>query len=377
MRLPFAEGLRADFDGFLQRAAERCCLRKIPALPIARSLPPAEKIDRATGWLDALGARRVFNGTALIACQADTILERSYGVADVSGLIPLSGDSSFSLASISKHFTAMGVMLLAHRGKLDLGDRLAAHVPELAHYRDVTLTHLLHHTSGLPDYMALADDHWDQEVLLTEKEVIELLQRYGRPDFAPGEQFAYSNTGYALLGEIVARVSHSSYPQFMAREVFGPLGMKDSAAFNLASKECPLRSRVYGFRKRFGCFGSRVSHDLNYLDGVFGDGGIYASAHDLVRWDRALREGALVPNEFYKQAFAPGKLNDGTTTGYGFGWEVRPPSIVEHMGEWEGFTSYLRRDLSKQTLLVVLSNQAPSACVDAIGMELGAFLDAL
>jgi CubicO group peptidase (beta-lactamase class C family) len=378
MRIPFADALRAGLDDLIQRAAERCCLRKIPALGIARSLPLDVKIARAASWLDELGRRRVFNGTVLLARQGRVLLEKSHGFADVSGLVPLSGDSSFSLASVSKQFTATGIMILAQRGKLGLRDGLERHIPELAHYRDVTITHLLQHTSGLPDYMSLADDYWDPEVVLTEKGVIALLQQHRPPPyFAPGESFDYSNTGYALLGEVIARASGAPYPEFMAAHIFGPLGMQDSAAFNLASKTCPLRSRVYGFRRRFGCFGKRVSHDLNYLDGVYGDGGIYASARDLFRWDAGLREGKLVPCDFYEQAYAPGRLNDGEATSYGFGWEIRPPGTVEHMGEWEGFTTCLSRDLEKQTLLVVLSNQAPSACVDEICLALGGVLEDL
>ena len=213
-------------------------------------------------------------------------------------------------------------------------------------------------------------------IVLTTSDLIALFQKHRPPlRFAPGDQFEYSNTGYVLLGEIISRASGRPYAEFMAEEIFKPLGMNDSAAFNLASKECTLRSRVFGLRKRFVCFGKKLACDLNYLDGVFGDGGIYASAEDLARWDAGLRDGKLIAREIYEEAYVSGELNDGDTTGYGFGWEIEPPSVVEHWGEWEGFTSYLRRDLKKQTLLVVLSNLGPSACVDAISAELGLFVE--
>ena len=272
----------------------------------------------------------------------------------------------------------MGIMLLAAKGKLTLDDSLATHIPELADYREITVRQLLQHTSGMPDHMGLADAHWDARHLLTMADLIGLLRRHrSRPDFPPGERFEYSNTGYALLGEIIERVSGRSYADFMAAEIFRPLGMNDSAAFNLASGRCTLGCRVFGFRKRFICSGKKVLWDLNHLDGVFGDGGIYASARDLVRWDRALREGTLLPRDVYAPAYASGRLNSGAATGYGFGWEIEGRDVVAHRGEWQGFTSYLRRDLRKQTLLVVLSNQGPSACVDRIATTLGEFIEAL
>jgi CubicO group peptidase (beta-lactamase class C family) len=171
---------------------------------------------------------------------------------------------------------------------------------------------------------------------------------------------------------ILSRVTGLSYPDFMKQEVFDKLGMSDSAAFNLASRECTLGSRVYGLRKSF--FGKKTLCDLNYLDGVYGDGGIYSSTRDLARWDAALRYGTLLPVAVCEQAYVSGKLNSGANTGYGYGWEIMSPNVVEHWGNWEGFTAHIRRDLRKHTLLVVLSNLTPYD--DAISNELwGTFND--
>jgi CubicO group peptidase (beta-lactamase class C family) len=361
-----------------QFIAMQCCRAKMPGLRVDPSLPLEHRMDALGDWLATLHARGIFNGTVLIAGSGEVCFERHYGFADIAEAVPLTDHSSFSLASVSKQFTAMGIMLLAQRRKLTLDDSVATHIPELADYREVTIRQLLQHTSGMPDHMGLADAHWDARNLLTMADLIDLLRRHRLPlDFPPGERFAYSNTGYALLGEIIARVSGQPYPDFMANEVFQPLGMNDSAAFNLASARCTLQCRVFGFRKRFLCFGQKVLYDLNHLDGVFGDGGIYASAEDLVRWDRALREGTLIPCDIHDQAYVTGRLKSGAATGYGFGWDIEAPHVVAHRGEWLGFTSYLRRDLKRQTLLVLLSNQGPSACVDAIGAEIGEVVEAL
>ena len=376
MRIPFLSTLRAPVDRLVQVAAAQCCLRKIPELAVARSLPPHERLEVLAEWLDTLHVRQVFNGTVLIAKEGKTLFEQHYGFADVDGRVPLTSQASFSLASVSKPFTGMAIVLLARQGKLGIDDRLAQHIPELADYRSVTIRQLLHHTSGLPDHMWLAEKYWHPDVTLTTEDMIALFVKYRpAPQFAPGDQFEYSNTGYVLLGEIIARASGRSFVDFMADEIFTPLGMKDSAAYNLTCPVCTLQCRATGMRKRFGCFGKRVSSDMNYLDGVFGDGGIHASAEDLLRWDTALRDGTLIPRDAYEQAYRSGRLNSGEETGYGFGWEIRQRNVVEHLGEWEGFTSCLRRDLRRHTLLVVLSNLGPAACVDEISGELGDFVD--
>lgn len=344
----------------------------IPSLAVGPSRRLEEHVDALTGWLGALHSSDAFNGTVLIARNGEILFERHCGFAGLDTRIPLTGSSSFSLASLSKPFTALGILLLVQKGRLTLRDKLAQHIPEFAGYSEATIRHLLHHTSGLPDYVELADDYWNEKSLLTMPDLIALFVKHRpRSYFAPGERFEYSNTGYAFLGEILSRVSGTSYPQFMAEEIFKPLGMNDSAAFNLSSKECPLRSRVFGFRMNFG---RKASCDLNFLDGMFGDGGIYASAEDLVRWDRALRDGTLIPCDVYRAAYVSGTLNNGMTTGYGYGWEIEPSNVVEHRGQWEGFTAYMRRDLTQHTLLVVLSNVGPAGRVDPVCKELAAFV---
>jgi CubicO group peptidase (beta-lactamase class C family) len=329
---------------------------------------PAEKLDELRQCVDRLETGGGFNGTVLVARDGFTLFERHCGFADFDKRIPLTAQSSFSLASVTKPFTALGIMLQAHTGKLNLDDKLATFIPELPNTGEIVIRHLLHHTSGIADYIELADRVWDRNAVLTMDGLIGLFQEYRpRPFFLPGREFEYSNTGYALLGEVIARVAGMSYPQFMEQAVFGPLGMKDSAAFNLASKECPLHQRVYGFRRHRG---QTLPCDLNFLDGVYGDGGIYSTAEDLVRFDQGLREGILLPREVYQEAYVSGRLNNGEPTGYGFGWEIEPNDVVEHWGEWEGFSAFISRDLRKHTLLVILSNLGPSSDVDPMCAEI-------
>jgi len=367
MKTPFFETLRAPLE---RLAASLGPWPAPPAQTTAHSQPLEQRMEALAVWLDALHRRDAFNGTVLIARRGAIRFEKHCGFADVDGTVPLSAHSSFSLASVSKPITAMAIVLLARRAKLTLDQPMAQHIPELARYRGITIRHLLQHTSGLPDYLELAEACWNPARLLTMGDLIGLVVERGPPPyFAAGDMFEYSNTGYVLLGEIIARASGMTYPEFMAREIFEPLGMRDSAAFNLASKSCPLRERVFGMRKRFAGLGRKVRYDLINLDGVFGDGGIYASAQDIVRWDRALRDGTLIANDVYAQAYVPGRLNSGATSGYGCGWQIEAPGVVSHWGQWQGFTAYVRRNLTTAALLVVLSNLAPAAQVEAMCAE--------
>lgn len=345
---------------------------KPPALPDAGALSVDESLEVLARWLDALYSDGVFNGTVLLAKDGEIRFQRHFGYADLAKQVPLTAQSSFALASVSKPFTALGILLLAHQGKLKLDDRLAQYVPEVAVYDRITIRHLLHHTSGIPDYIELADREWPENLLLTMPDMVGMFAKHPpRLYFPVGDMFEYSNTGYAFLGEIIARVSRSSYPAFMAETILKPLGMKNSAAYNLALRECPLPERVYGMRRQAG----RVEKsDLNMFDGIFGDGGIYASAEDLVRWDAALRAGTLLPGDEYQQAYVPGRLNNGKATEYGFGWELAQGNVVEHWGEWEGFSAHVRRDLKQNALLVGLSNLGPARAVDPIFIDLADFV---
>ncbi|MGH6707768.1 MAG: serine hydrolase domain-containing protein [Bradyrhizobium sp.] len=344
----------------------------IPPLVVDRTLPPEMRANGVADWLDGIYRRDLFSGAVLIAKVGNVCFEGQYGYADLAESVPLTAHSSFSIASLTKQFTAAAMLVLAHGGRLKLDDAVARYLPELNSYGGITLKQMLHHTSGLPDYMALADKHWDGTRVITASDVVTMLEQFRPPPlFRPGDEFEYNNTGYALLEVILSRVTGLTYPEFMKREIFDRLGMNDSAAFNLASRTCPLSSRVFGFRKSL--FGKKVLSDLNYLDGVYGDGGIYSSCRDLVRWDAALRFGTLIPVSVYDHAYVSGKLNNGTTTGYGYGWEIMSPDVVEHWGNWEGFTAHIRRDLRQHTLLVVLSNLTPYD--DAISNELWGLFD--
>jgi len=341
---------------------------RIPLLDVPSNASTGQKLQALDEWLELIHTKEKFNGVVLLSKQGDVIFSKSYGFNDANGHNQLTDHSAFNLASVSKQFTAMGVVILNQQSQIEYGDKISKYIPELSYYKEVTIQHLLHHTSGLPDYMMLAESNRNDARTFTIAEMVSLYgDKHPKLNFAPGSKFQYSNAGYVLLAEIIERVSGHSFQQFMTSHIFEPLRMNDTQVFNLLSEVEP-ENRVRGFKYKYGLFGGpKVVNDLNYFDGVAGDGGIYSSAHDLNIWHQALSQGVLVSNEAYRSAYVPAQLNDGSKTKYGFGWFVNEDKSVEHGGGWQGFSSFLYRNMEQDELIVILDNSSNTLRVNSIG----------
>ncbi len=328
----------------------------IPPLKVPAGLDKNARLARLDEWLSSLHRRKKFSGVVLLAANGKIIFEKGYGYADTSGKDKLTVHSSFNLASVSKQFTAAGIVLLKCQDKLSYSDAITKFIPELKSYSGVSIQHLLHHTSGIPDYLGVASKHLNASELVTVPKLIALYARNDLPlRFTPGDKFEYSNMGYVLLAEIIERASGQAFSEFMAENFFRPLEMKHTQVFNLLSEEAP-KNRVHGFRKKYRFFGGKQLHDLNHFDGVAGDGSVYASAYDLLKWHSALLKGTVIPIEEMKVAYQSGILNNDKKMGYGFGWFVNEDGSVEHPGGWQGFATYFFRNEQKDLVIVVLDN---------------------
>jgi len=341
---------------------------RIPSLDLSGSSSQSKKLETIGSWLTKLNQSGKFNGAVLLAKRGDTVFESYYGLNGGSGLEKINSHSSFNLASVSKQFTAMGIVLLNSKSSLEYDDEISKYIPEFEFYEEVTIRNLLHHTSGIPDYMRLVIKHRVSEDPLTVSELIDLyIKEKPKLNFNPGEKFEYSNTGYVLLSEIIERASNQNFYEFMAENIFMPLGMIDTQVFNLLSENHP-KNRVYGYGHKYWLYGGKKqSKDLNYFDGVAGDGGVYSSATDLALWHKSLHEGKLVSKEQYEIAYQPAELLDGSRTKYGFGWFLNADNTVEHAGGWQGFTSFIYRDLKNGDLVVILDNSSNTLRVNSIG----------
>jgi CubicO group peptidase (beta-lactamase class C family) len=317
-------------------------------------------------------------GAALLVVDHDEIVYRkSYGLADLETQRPITADTSFYLGSISKPFTAMAIMLLAEEGKLSYDDRLSAFFPQLPSWStEISVRHLLHHTSGLPEYVELFSSsagipEWTRDVNgVTNEAVLDRAMALAGPQFPVGTQYAYSGMGYVLLAMIVATVSGQSSADFLKVRIFDPLGMKHTVAYDQSR---PTRYNLaHGYLKEKDQF-----ERWDYPMLTVGDGGLFSTLDDLFLWDQALNSERLVPKAALEQAFTSGTTNDGTPVGYGFGWYTNVfPFLsrsereqllalgadlrhVAHGGGCVAYFNYIIRLLDTRRTVLVLTNCGP------------------
>ena len=318
-----------------------------------------KKIDELLTYCYNAG---MYNGTVLVAHGGRIVYKSAFGYADFHNMEGLKLTSVFNIGSVTKPFTAMAIMILKEQEKLSYEDKLSEYFPEFPDYAvKITIRHLLNHTSGIPNWMnysvfrARPGDFIDD---ITNEDVLEFLVHLDSLDFAPGENFSYSNSGYLLLAMIVEKVSGEPFHIFMKQNIFDPLDMKNTLVWNKTKPEIPNKTIGYS---QFG-----EKDDFNIL--TTGDGGIYSTIEDLYKWDQGLYTEKLVSQRTLKEAFTPGLLNDGTssrilsdsTWGYGFGWLLRKNSsknIVWHDGGFNGFNAVFYRELNERQVIVLLTNK--------------------
>jgi CubicO group peptidase (beta-lactamase class C family) len=303
---------------------------------------------------------------ALVRKNGSTVFERGYGVRDLRSKAKIDARTDFRLASFSKQFTAMAIMLLVHDGKLRYDETLAEIFPDFpAQGKAIAVRTLLNHTSGLPDYEDLMDAAekakgpiWSPEKQIQDAEVLELLKKETNGKFAPGTSWAYSNSGYVVLGLIVAKVSGQSFGEFLHERIFAPLKMNHTIVFQKGKNE--VMNRAFGHSKE----GRALKEtDQSATSATLGDGGIYSNPDDLAKWDEALSDQALLSKKEFQLALTPVKLNDGSEphwpkeanddnlypgkpVSYGFGWFLDPyrgRQRMWHTGSTTGFRGVIER----------------------------------
>ena len=289
------------------------------------------------------------------------VLARSYGLARIEDRIGCATDTNFRLASVTKQFTAMSILILATRGKLSLDDGLMRFFPNFPMYgQDIKIRHILSHTSGLMDYEDLIAPATKAQV--HDKDVFDLLCKEDKLMFAPGSSFHYSNTGYAFLALIVQAASGQRFADFLHDNIFQPLGMTNTVAYEAGISTVP--HRAYGYTARVDESTRRrvfAPTDQSVTSAVLGDGGIYSSTADLFKWDQALYTEKLIPQGLLQEAFtATSHPSDFQGSGYGFGWYIGTrhgvPSVW-HYGSTVGFSTRIERYPARKFTLILLANR--------------------
>jgi CubicO group peptidase (beta-lactamase class C family) len=358
------------------------------ALPFAFASRPAGAADKPHQLADAilagLGSEREPGAGVLVLRDGKVVYLGTRGVAELQGLRPIDGRTSFRLASVTKQFTAMAVMLLVRDGKLRYEDSLTDLFPDFPEYgRGITVRHLLDHTSGLPDYEDLMPAAGPagpvEETQIDDAGVLELLKGQPAGWFKPGALWRYSNSGYVMLGLIVAKVSGRSFPTFLRERIFEPLRMSNTVAFVRGRTAVP--DRAFGYTKEGGRW--RFT-DQSPTSATLGDGGVYSSLYDLSLWDEALRSHRLLGEADMKPALTPVRVPgkgpsgpDGEPADYGFGWflngwEGHPR--MWHYGETVGFRTAIHRFTADGLTVIVLANRSDAGATDMALKVAGFFL---
>jgi CubicO group peptidase (beta-lactamase class C family) len=305
----------------------------------------------------------------LVVRNGRTVFSRGYGVTDLRTLHKIDAHTNFRLASFTKQFTAASIMLLARDGKLHYDGHLADFFPEFPEYgKSITVRNLLNHTSGLPDYEDLLMKQYEgtspeKVPQILDADVLKLLETQSAGKFPAGSKWEYSNSGYAVLAMIVEKVSGKPFGQFLQERIFTPLGMKHTLAYEKGKNE--VQHRAFGHTKDDGAFRET---DQSPTSAVLGDGGIYSSLDDLAKWDRALRDHALLSEAEMQPALTavsptdgPARTPQGQTLSYGFGWFLDPYAghkRMFHDGSTVGFRTTIQRFPDDSLTIIVLANRA-------------------
>ncbi len=314
----------------------------------------------------------------LVRKDGRTAFELGYGARELRSFDKIDSQTDFRLASCSKQFTASSVMLLVHDGKLRYDDKLTDVFADFPAYgKAIIIRNLLNHTSGLPDYedlMAAVEKRkgatvWTPTHQIQDAEVLDLLKQEAAGKFAPGTQWSYSNSGYVVLGLVVAKISGKPFREFLRERIFTPLKMSQTLAYQKGINEVP--QRAYGHSKEGNTW---KQTDQSPTSATLGDGGIYSPLADLAKWDEALAQHTLLTEKEMQPALTPAKLTtgaqpkwptnsdrpEGTPAAYGFGWFLDPyrnHDRMWHYGDTVGFHSYILRLPADRLTIIVLCNR--------------------
>ena len=334
--------------------------------------------DRLNDLLDNWNVKGGPGMAAVLIRDGKIAYQKTFGLADLEAHTAIRRNTQFLLASVTKQFTAMAILMLVEQHKLRLEDRLATFCPEFPAYAPtITIRHLLNHTAGLTQYeelligKQLPENYFRSSKSppapheFTAAEALRVLSRQETLRFPPGERFEYSDSAYVVLAQIIERVTGERYAEFLKERIFDPLGMKDTLVVDERKQKVPRLALAY---ER----GPDDWKDITYTpeNSIYGEDGIYSTVDDLYRWDQALYTERLVGRATLEMAFTPGLNNEGKEivtdilsrpSSYGFGWfisSLNGEKDVEHPGGWSGYVTYILRLPSRRLTAIVLSNSS-------------------
>ena len=337
-------------------------------LPPATIISPAEKATLEMAcrhWYDSVLKNGPFNGGMLVAKGGNILFETYKGTRNLKGTDSINAQTPFHIASVTKTFTAMGILKLVEQEKVQLADEFSKYFPAF-NYPGVTIQTLLNHRSGLPNYLYFMEDlGWSDTVSIKNSDILNYLitRKSELLNIAtPDTRFNYCNTNYALLALLIEKVTGLSYPRFMQETFFGPLGMKETFVYTPAES--------YRVTPNFDWRGQANAN--NYLDEVYGDKNIYSTPRNLLTWHRALQSNILFKPATLIDAYEPYSNERPGIKNYGLGWRMNiypnGKKVVFHNGWWHGNNASFVRLVDQDVCIIAMGNRFNSGIYKAYKM---------
>ena len=324
--------------------------------------------------ISCMKSKGLSTGNILVYEKGEIVFQSSNGLRSIDPIDSLTLNSQFRLASVSKQFTSVAVMKLKQEGKLDYDQKVSSILNDFPH-DNITIKHLLQHTSGIADYIKIISQNYvpqnsTKRDILGNNEILDIFYNSNpKLKFQPGEKYEYSNTGYLVLASIVEEVSKQHFREFLKENIFDPLNMNNTLLYSYKEGyDSDMPNRVFGYSLNEDKDGYELN-DYHIVNDVRGDGGIYSTINDLFKWNMALLDYKVVPKKLLDEAWRVGTLNNGEDFGYGYGWvigERTKPKSVFHSGGWVGFVTYLYNEIDTKSGYVILTNDSSRVLVDII-----------
>jgi CubicO group peptidase (beta-lactamase class C family) len=340
----------------------------------AAAFPPLS--DYVDSLFTDIPPKKAPGAAVLVAEKGQVLLKKGFGMADIGYGIPVSTLTKFRIGSITKQFIAAAILKLQEEGKISVRDTLSKFIPDFPRGSEVTIHHLLTHTSGIHSFTNRTDFLRTATVSTTSKEMIDTIKS-DKFDFNPGENFQYNNSGFFILGYIIEKITGKPYGEYLKETFFTPLGMKNTGVHTSVAI---LENEATGYAINNGAFEKALNWDMSRAGGA---GSLYSTVEDLYTWNEALFNGKVLSAESLKAAFTPVTLNDGskpTEMQYGYGWvlsKARDLTFINHGGGLHGFLSYLTRQPENNLTVVVLTNCTPAqdnTSPDAVANEIAEYM---
>ena len=330
--------------------------------------------NKYSEFISCMKSKGLSTGNILVYEKGEIVFQSSNGLRAIDPIDSLTLNSQFRLASVSKQFTSVAVMKLKQEGKLDYDQKVSSILNDFPH-GNITIKHLLQHTSGIADYIKIINQNYvpqnsTKRNILGNNEILDIFYNSNpKLKFQPGEKYEYSNTGYLVLASIVEEVSKQHFREFLKENIFDPLNMNNTLLYSYKEGyDSDMPNRVFGYSLNEDKDGYEIN-DYHIVNDVRGDGGIYSTINDLFKWNMALLDYKVVPKKLLDEAWRVGTLNNGKDSGYGYGWFIgdsSKPKSVFHSGGWVGFVTYLYNEIDTKSGYVILTNDSSRVLVDII-----------